>query len=71
MLIGEIKAVLEGGSRVIVSLPGGKEREYGLSRCRRMVEKPKVGMAIVQANSGHLTFFANTAEAQRSLEEIE
>lgn len=65
MQIGVIDKVLEGGGRVIVAFPCGKTREYGLSRGRRMLEQPKVGMGLVHTDSGHLRFFGSPEEAQR------
>ena len=65
MIVGVIETVIEGGGRVTVRLPNGKTREYGLSRGRRMLERPKVGMAIAQHRNGHLRFFASLEEAER------
>lgn len=69
MLISEIETVLEGGGRVLVRTPNGKTREYGLSRGRRMLEKPKPGMAVAHMDNGHLRFFASVEEAERVLAE--
>lgn len=65
VIVGVIETVIEGGGRVTVRLPDGKTREYGLSRGRRMLERPKVGMAIGQYGNGHLRFFASKEEAER------
>lgn len=67
MQLGVIETVIEGGGRVIVRFPDGATREYGLSRGRRMLERPKEGMAMAQMDSGHLRFFASIGEAERLL----
>lgn len=67
MKIGQITSVMEGGGRVLVEFPDGSTREYGLSRGRRMLERPKVGMALAHTDQGHLKFFANLEEAHRRL----
>lgn len=67
MQLGVIETVIEGGGRVTVRFEDGKTREYGLSRGRRMIERPKEGMAMAQMDSGHLRFFASLDEAHRLL----
>jgi hypothetical protein len=67
MWIGEIEAIIEGGGRIVVRFPDSSTKEYGLSRGRRMLEKPKVGMAVAHTPEGNLQFFASVDEAQHRL----
>lgn len=68
MTLGVIESVIEKGGRVTVRLPSGETREYGLSRARRLLERPKVGMAVLRTTSGELRFFASKEAADRAIE---
>lgn len=65
MRLGVIESVIEGGGRIVVRFPDETTREYGLSRGRRSLERPKVGMALAHMASGQLRFFASVDEAYR------
>lgn len=67
MRVGEIESLVDGGSRIRVKFSCGMVREYGLSRVRRLLEQPKVGMGLAETETGRIMFFASLAVACCSL----